>query len=335
MDAWYFEAAFEDSLPLEEQIPMLIGLTSCSNPQVALRAANSLAHLDGDAVANWLKDHGTKVGFTYFARRRSDSVVIAAILDHRHAPGSLLEELAPKLEPDLQEVLMLRQDAIVKRPKILAALESNPALTAYCKKKIWEYREHLLLRDARPVNSEPVDSEPVTPEPQPAQAGPRLGMFNWRELTLMSCDLRYRPGVRRSAERMLLEQLPHLQAAVRAAVARQAGARVLAELLYDASPAVVRVALGNPRLQEPALLQLLAGDRASPAVLEVVASHVRWRMRYSVRLALCRNPKTPFEAVAGFVRTLQPRDLMALVAKNSTASMKLRKLAARHRRKGS
>lgn len=327
---------------LKELIPRLISLTSGDDAEMARRAANSLQSLDGRTVANWLESHGTEDGFTYFARHRKDVVVIEAILTSRCTPGSVLEKLAPTLNAHLQEVLVLRQDAIVERPEIVVALEQNPALTSYCKRRIWELREHLLPPETWPFEAEPAPIEhridPAGPQqaapqqagPQqagPQPAGPRLGMFNWRELTLMSCDLRFRPQVRRTAERMLLEQLPYLQAAERSAVARQAGAKVLEVLVYDTSPAVARAALGSPRFRESALLGLLASDHTSPAALELVAGHARWRIRYAVRLALCRNPRTPPAAVADFLRTLQPRDLKALVRRSSGASIGVRKLA--------
>ncbi|MEM7354759.1 MAG: hypothetical protein AAF657_28380 [Acidobacteriota bacterium] len=337
---------------LRELIPRLIGLTSTDDAEVARRAVNSLQSLDGRTVADWLEVHGTEEGFIYFAGHRKDVVVIEAILKNRRTPGSVLEKLAPTLNAHLQEVLILRQDAIVERPEIVVALEKNPALTSYCKRRIWELREHLLPPETWPVEAEPAPIErrinpagpqkagpqkagpqkagpqsagPQTAGPQPA--GPRLGRFNWRELTLMSCDLRFRPQVRRTAERMLLEQLPYLQAAERSTVARQASAKVLEVLVYDTNPAVARAALGSPRFRESALLRLLASDHTSPAALELVAGHARWRIRYDVRLALCRNPRTPPAAVADFLRTLQPRDLKALVRRSSGVSIGVRRLA--------
>ena len=35
-------------------------------------------------------------------------------------------------------------------PEILVALEKNPALTNYAKRRIWEYREHLLPKEKVP-----------------------------------------------------------------------------------------------------------------------------------------------------------------------------------------
>ena len=75
----------------------------------------------------------------------------AADRGHPAAPrraAPLLVDLAPRLPPDLQEVLLLRQDAILDEPAILDALEANPQLSAYTQRRIAEYREHLLPRAA-------------------------------------------------------------------------------------------------------------------------------------------------------------------------------------------
>ncbi len=323
-------AAIADSLPLKKMIPLQIGVTSSSDPKVAAQAAAWLKNLDGNTVADYLRVRGTEADLAYFARNRSDSSILVVILQHWRTPCEVLEELAPKLNPDLQELLVLRQDVTPKTKATLAALERNPNLSAYSRRRIWEYRQHLLPPEDKPVASEPLPKEPPPKEPpRKRPTEPRLGMLNWRELNIMACDPRYRPGVRRSAERVLLEQLPHLHAAERAVIARRTAGRVLSKLLYDANKAVVRVALGNPGLQEQSLLRLVASDRASPSILELVASHGRWRMRYSVRLALCHNPNTPFAAISGFVRTLQPRDLRALVARKATASEQVRMLAGK------
>ena len=76
-------------------------------------------------------------------------MLIEAILRRRDVPRAVLLAASPAaLPPDLQEVLLLRQDAIVEEPAILEALEENPQLSTYTRRRIAEYREHLLPRAA-------------------------------------------------------------------------------------------------------------------------------------------------------------------------------------------
>ena len=61
-----------------------------------------------------------------------------------------LESSFARTQELLQEALLLRQDAIVEEPLILDALERNPYLSPFSRRRILEYREHLLPRAAQP-----------------------------------------------------------------------------------------------------------------------------------------------------------------------------------------
>jgi hypothetical protein len=139
------------------------------------------------------------------------------------------------------------------------------------------------------------------------------GLF-WRDLMLLDLDLRVSPAVRRAASRQLTARLPALALGEKVALARRAGADVLGALRLDPSPRVVAALLDNPRLTEGLLGPLVHSERASPAVLETIAAHPRWGVRYGVRVGLSRNPRTPLAAALGVLAQLKKPDLAAVAA---------------------
>ncbi len=102
----------------------------------------------------------------YFALGETHPIILEAIMRRRDVPRHLLVDLAARLTPDLQESLLLRQDAIIEEPEILSSLESNPELSVYARRRIGEYREHLLPRErpAEPAGYSDLQRIELAPE---------------------------------------------------------------------------------------------------------------------------------------------------------------------------
>ena len=155
-----------------------------------------------------------------------------------------------------------------------------------------------------------VAGHPRTPEHLAMRLLPQI---RWRQLMGISRDTRIRAPVRRVAEKYLGQRLPRLTVGEKVSLARLATPEVAAVLAHDPSQKVLRAVLENPRLSEAALLPMLTSHRATPHHLERVARHERWGPRYDVRVALCRNPKTPFRVIFELLPSLRAAEL-AIVA---------------------
>lgn len=150
---------------------------------------------------------------------------------------------------------------------------------------------------------------PSTPEVQALRFV--SGLF-WRELVAITTDIRVRPRVRRAAERHLINRLQGLGSGERVAIARRAGTAVIAQLKRDPDPRVVSAMLENPRLTEGALVTLASSETANPKALAALARHRKWGSRYSIRLALCRNMRTPAQVSIGLLPMLKKVDIAAI-----------------------
>ena len=100
----------------------------------------------------------------------------------------------------------------------------------------------------------------------------------------------------------------------RKALARKRDRNLLARVLRDPAPDVIRILLGNPALVEEDIVRLSARRPISPQVLEQVFQHQRWVLRYRVRLALAMNPFTPEESCSSWCPTSRPRTCASSVS---------------------
>jgi len=131
----------------------------------------------------------------------------------------------------------------------------------------------------------------------------------WPDLVRIGLDTHLHPIVRRAAEQRIAERLPGLAVGEKIAIARTCSPGLIAALRLDPTPRVIEALLENPRLTEGLLLPLVAKEVASARVLAVVAKSARWSCRYPVRVALCRNPRTPGDLVLGHLAMLKKSDL--------------------------
>jgi hypothetical protein len=114
----------------------------------------------------------------------------------------------------------------------------------------------------------------------------------------------------------------------RKSLARRRDRQLLARVLRDPHPDVIRIVLGNPALTEDDVIRLAARRPIHPDVLREVAASVRWIVRYGVRLTILKNPYAPLEVVLPLVPLMTSSDLSDIAA-SADLSPALRELAAR------
>lgn len=100
----------------------------------------------------------------------------------------------------------------------------------------------------------------------------------------------------------------------RRAMARAHDRDLLARLLHDPDPGVLRNLLANPRLTERDVVKVASRRPIAAESLRIVFRHPRWGRRREVRRALAFNPYTPGDLAAALVAILDRADLRALSA---------------------
>lgn len=102
------------------------------------------------------------------------------------------------------------------------------------------------------------------------------------------------PDKRIAAERAIMLRLPAAPLGNKITLARRATPSVLEALLLEGDPAVISACLDNPHVKESSLFRLLNTSAADAETISAVARRPRWKNRGNLKLAILRNPKTPF-----------------------------------------
>jgi hypothetical protein len=132
----------------------------------------------------------------------------------------------------------------------------------------------------------------------------------WRDLADVAASPSVHGAVRVRAEASLREMLGELRLGERITLAKIATPLVLVPLLVDPDPRVVEATLINPRLREEDLVNALRREEASRVLAEAAAGSSRWSGRYSVRLSLALQPKTPLPLALLQLSSLLKSDLI-------------------------
>lgn len=299
--------AAQGILPLTpaELIPLQVALAESEDPFLSQTARSALAAIDSRVAAPYLSGEAPPEVQRWFALHHDDSALVEAIVRRRDAARDLLRDLAPRLSSDLQEALLLRQDAILERPEILDALESNPALTAFSRRRIAEYREHLLPRTA----------------PRPAVAQPSEAFFldeeEFSEDELAEIEEALRLPAAGDVDRrtgLSEHQIRSLAVPLRLKLARGASRTLRQILVKDINANVALMALSQSAFSEEEIDQLSASRAVLDEVLIAISKKREWVSRYAVCLNLVRNPLLPSGIAVRLVPRLSVRDLRNLSA---------------------
>ena len=284
-------------LPPEQLVPLQVDLAGGGDLEIAQRAERSLRGADVRVLKPYLERDADPEVLAFFAAVSSHPLLLEAILRRRDVPRPLLATLARRLPPELQEILLLRQDAILELPEILEALEENPQVSPYAQRRIAEYRHHLLPRQPRAreeLDEDEVSDEEVQLALQTARSLPASGEVDEEQTRLSEGQIRGLP-------------VP-----VRLKLARGAPRSLRSILLRDQNPQVALMALHANAVSEQEVEQLAASRAVVDEILQAIARKREWVQRYSVAKNLVWNPRTPLPVAMRLVNKMSVRDLRDL-----------------------
>jgi len=111
------------------------------------------------------------------------------------------------------------------------------------------------------------------------------------------------------AEETILKKIVGMPRGQKIALARRGTGRLVSNVLINSDLELIRAALDNPYLTEGQLLKVLGREDLPPTIVEQISQHPRWARHYHLRLALIRNPLTPFARVLAFLPDMAVTDL--------------------------
>jgi hypothetical protein len=230
---------------------------------------------------------------------------------YSHTPVAERAELAAvvprsRLEPFFKETAK----------EVLLALARNPNLKEHDLLRLLERQDlpeealHELAGHAQAVHSYHVKLALVRHPKTPRLVSlPLMKFLHLFDLVRVSQTPGAHPQVKKVAEETILKKLEALPRGQRITLARRGSGRVAAALLVTRDAELVRAALSNPYLSEGRLLEVLALNELPAVLVELLSYHERWSRPYQLRLALIRNPLTPFARVLTFLPDITVNDL--------------------------
>ncbi len=130
-----------------------------------------------------------------------------------------------------------------------------------------------------------------------------------RDQTTLACSLRQADDTSDDAFRVPDFGLGRpLTLGERKSLARRGDRDLIARVLRDPDPSVIRILLGNPALTENDVVRLCAARPLPPLVQREVFRSPRWVTRYRVKLTLVLNPYTPLDVALQLVLHLSRQD---------------------------
>lgn len=287
-------------LPTEELIPLQVELSRSESWEIAAFARATLSEVEPKLAAAFAATGATANVLEYFASELDHPFVLEAVIRRRDTPRGILVFLASKVAPDLQETLLLRQDAIIEEPAILDALQSNPNVSLYSRRRIAEYREHLLPR-RRQVES--------APEAVPAA----VGELSAEDIAAIETAKKLPASGERDEKTGLSEsQVRGLSVPLRIKLGRGASRTLRAILMRDTNQTVALSALNGSALSEDEVEQIAGSRSVVDEVLAEIARRRDWVNKYNVALALVKNPRVPAGTSVRLLPKLGVRDLRLL-----------------------
>jgi hypothetical protein len=118
--------------------------------------------------------------------------------------------------------------------------------------------------------------------------------------------------VKRTGEESILAQVPKLAIGQRITLAKRGSARLAASLLKGENTRIIQAVLDNPYLTEAVLLPVLNRPDCAPKIVESIAAHPKWGLRYDIRLALLRHSSLTVAQALAILPGLKPKDAQAM-----------------------
>lgn len=311
-------SAARGMLPLDQDslVTVVTHLTAHEDEEVHRAAKESLREFPARVVVSFARSQTAKPGDLdrLSVELSEEPEVLEAILRNRQTSDETIARLAAIVPGNLQEVIVINQERILRTPSILDMLLENPAISADVRRRAVETREEFFEKRPRRdlptgdfdlaepekeedaaaleellLEAEKFDAsgETVPPLPPPADASDEKKLSVWAQVALMTVSQKVQ-------------------------LAFKGGTTERSILVRERNRLVCGAVVRNPRVTENEI-EMFAGMRnLDDEVLRIIGNNRQWMQKYPIMSALIRNPKAPIGIVLPLINRLNLRDLKAL-----------------------
>lgn len=316
--------AAQGLVPLEPEdlLPIQVALTGSPDAEIASHARATLERMEPSVAKDFVQRRAGERELRYFGLAAGVAELAEAVIRRPDVPRDLLADMAAEVSPDLQEILVHRQDAILDLPEILVALERNPELSNYAKRRIWEYREHLLPRDK-------------VPKKKPEEVLAEADSITEEEVAEAIAEVKAKSAAEGDDSQTVDEEknlsendIRQLPVPMRIKFARNASRQLRTFLIRDANAQVAVTVITANAISDSEVEMIANSRNVCEEVLAQIPKNREWIRKYPIAKALVKNPKTRLPDALRLLPRMSVRDLREL-AKDKNVADGVRQTALR------
>jgi len=233
--------------------------------------------------------------------------LVLRLLQHPGLTPAAASRFASSPDPEIAAQLARNHRLLLQAPGLAREVLRNPSLPA-------EERSRLESLAAEQWNEEPEQ------EPSGAGGSEETEAELPPALPPVLVDDQAAPPAAEPERENLYRMVRSLTVAqkIRLAMLGSKAARRL--LVRDTNKAVVRAVVQSPKIREDEVLAIAQDRTVAEEVIRLILQRRDWVKNYSIRAALCQNPKTPLPKALRLLETLQERDLRQIAKSRNVPS---------------
>jgi hypothetical protein len=303
----------------EDLITILAYLGTVDDPEIASSAHTSMGEVPVRDLMAYAENEDVEASnLDLLARATDDPTLLEAIVRNRATSDDTVLELARYAEPATQEVIVINQSRILRRPEILDALLENPKLANETRRRALETREEFFEKKAR------VQEAAAAADAAAAQAAAEAA-----EEEAALADLLAKAALEAGNEQTLPELAPaetedpekvslftkilNMSVSDRVKLGFKGQKTERSILIRDRNRLVCSAVVRNPRLTEQEVETIAGMRNVDDEVLRLISTGRQWMAKYKIVLTLVRNPKAPIGVILPLLNRLNVKDLKNLM----------------------
>jgi len=303
-------------LPQEELVSVLAYLSAAEDEEIANAAQASITDLPPSLVMAFTSsatsnpDHLSRL-----MASSKDPVVLEALIQNKAVPDGAVLALALRVEPAVQDIIIINQARILRAPGILDALLANPKLSPDVKRRVLETREEFFDKKARIAHIELPAGLPLEPDLLDTPLDDVADLLEKAE------DPEFQtaaplppppPEEKDEKKKAVWVQIQNMTVAQKVLLAFRGDKMVRMLLVRERNKLVCSAVMRNARMTDNEAETIAGMRNVEDEVLRILSTRRDWMGKYPIMLALVRNPKAPVGVVLPLINRLALRDLKFL-----------------------
>lgn len=324
--------AAKGTLPFsqEELLPILITYLTLDDQELSSLSRKTILEYPKHLLINYLKEEKcTPEELDILAFSIEDEEILSCIASLKNIKDSTLIFLARNGGVQVQEVIVINQERILRNPKILDALEENLKLSPSIRRKIIEIREEFFEEKKKfvpHITPEEAEEMGITEEEY-------MDLFESFHIENLSEDQLFStinlPAEPQSEEqKSLLLQIFKMTVPEKIQLALKGSQEARGILICDSSKLVREAVVKSPKITDQEICSIAANRSIDEDILRYIGTNRKFIRKYPIVKNLCFNPKTPVGITLNLLNRLTKKDLKDL-SNEKNVSDTVQKMALR------